>query len=202
MPRRDTRARLVRSAQQLFHAHGIQATSLAEVAGQAGVPVGNVYHHFRTKEALTEAVIAAHGHDILDAFGQLNAGLADPLARLRAFIASDPEELALLARCGCPYGTLCQELEKIGSEARLSAGRLLRLYLDWMTDQFRLAGAPDPEAAGLNLLSALQGAYALAHSLQSAGLLERQLAHLDAQLSAGVGATGAAPSSSVPAGPR
>jgi AcrR family transcriptional regulator len=60
-PRREeyseaTRRALLASAASLFVAKGYAATSLDEVAAEARVTKGAVYHHFATKQALFEAV--------------------------------------------------------------------------------------------------------------------------------------------------
>jgi len=53
----STREALSEAALELFYQQGVANTSLADIAGAAGVPTGNVYYHFRSKEALVEAVI-------------------------------------------------------------------------------------------------------------------------------------------------
>lgn len=50
------RERLARAAATLFHQRGVRKTTLADIAQAAAVPLGNVYYHFRTKDALIEAV--------------------------------------------------------------------------------------------------------------------------------------------------
>ena len=59
MPRRgdDTRRSLIRAAKELYHQQGYHRTTLADVANAANIPLGSVYYHFHTKEALVEAVI-------------------------------------------------------------------------------------------------------------------------------------------------
>ena len=46
------RGRLVAAAREVMYANGVNGTSLADIAAAAGVPLGNVYYYFRTKEAL------------------------------------------------------------------------------------------------------------------------------------------------------
>ena len=53
------RERLVASAAALFHHQGVQRTTLAEVATDADVPLGNVYYYFKTKDDLVAAVIGS-----------------------------------------------------------------------------------------------------------------------------------------------
>ena len=51
------RDRLVEAATIMFYQHGVTCTTLADIAERAEVPLGNIYYHFRTKDALVEAVI-------------------------------------------------------------------------------------------------------------------------------------------------
>lgn len=56
--REDPRAPIVREAVRLTGARGFGAISIAEVAEAAGMSKQALMHHFRTKEALKEAVLA------------------------------------------------------------------------------------------------------------------------------------------------
>ena len=53
----DKRTRLVDAAARLVYEQGFNQTTLADIAGAADVPVGNVYYYFKTKEALGEAIV-------------------------------------------------------------------------------------------------------------------------------------------------
>ncbi len=46
------RDRLVEAAKTMFYQQGVTRSTLADIAQQAQVPLGNVYYHFRTKDAL------------------------------------------------------------------------------------------------------------------------------------------------------
>lgn len=52
-----TRARLLRAARKVFGRRGYHAASLAEIAGEAGVSKGAVYHNFKSKEDLFLALL-------------------------------------------------------------------------------------------------------------------------------------------------
>lgn len=53
-----TRGRILDAAEQVFHAQGVAATTLQQVAAEAGVTRGAVYHHFEDKHAIIEAMLA------------------------------------------------------------------------------------------------------------------------------------------------
>ncbi|MBT3413924.1 MAG: TetR/AcrR family transcriptional regulator, partial [Nitrospina sp.] len=45
----DKREKLVQSAGKLFHQVGFNQTSIADIAEDSGVPLGNVHYYFKTK---------------------------------------------------------------------------------------------------------------------------------------------------------
>jgi AcrR family transcriptional regulator len=80
-----TRDLLVSEATRLFAERGFEATSVEAVLDAAGVSRGSLYHHFRSKEALFEAVLDAAEVRIGEA--TLLAAMEvvdDPVASLRA----------------------------------------------------------------------------------------------------------------------
>ena len=58
MPRvSDKREKLVQSAGKLFHQVGFNQTSIADIAEDSGVPLGNVHYYFKTKADLISATL-------------------------------------------------------------------------------------------------------------------------------------------------
>ena len=80
-----TRDLLVSEATRLFAERGFEATSVEAVLDAAGVSRGSLYHHFRSKEALFEAVLDAAEVRIGEATLLAAMEVADdPVASLRA----------------------------------------------------------------------------------------------------------------------
>src|SRR5579862_9809572 len=107
----DKRQRLIDAACEVFYTRGVERTTLADIAAAAGVPLGNVYYYFKTKDEIVDAVIAAHAGEVRAALASLERHRT-PKARLRAFVRLLTEQRELAARSGCPQGTLCTELDK------------------------------------------------------------------------------------------
>src|ERR1700733_1312532 len=137
----EKRAVLIQSAKRLLHEQGFARTTLADVAARAGVPLGNVYYYFKTKDAIAEAVIAAHETDLRAMFSRWAAKHRDPRTRLLMLVRA-PLDSKSIVQFGCPHGSLCQELEKLGARAPLAkaGARLLAVYIDWADEQFRAHG--------------------------------------------------------------
>jgi TetR/AcrR family transcriptional regulator, transcriptional repressor for nem operon len=183
MPTTLKRDRLIEAAKTLIAQHGVAQTSLADIAQTAEVPLGNVYYHFRTKEALVEAVIQAHVQDIQTLLTQCDQ-LPDPRQRLLAFLAAEREAAPIFERFGCPYGSLSQELNKGESTLAVATAGLFQVYLDWVQAQFRLLGQPEQEAHDLaiDLVTSLQGAFLLTNCFRAADPLDCVVQRLNREI--------------------
>ncbi len=102
--RRDgeqTRQRLLRSALELFTAHGFRATTTPEIAQRAGVAEGTIYRHFTGKEHLLNEVYRSSQRWALTIVVEMHEdrsiGVADRLNRLgrRLFEAAERDPAAL-----------------------------------------------------------------------------------------------------------
>ncbi len=181
------RERLVEAARSLVHRQGYQRTTLADIAAEAEVPLGNVYYYFRTKDDLLQAIVGDHERELrskLAAFAEDE----DPRERLKALVHSSADLRDITARYGCPHGSLCQELDKQdGDGAHESpAARLLRLHVDWAEEQFRLLGKGE-RARGLaiDLVASLQGASLLTNAFHAPRLMLDATRRLEAWIDTG-----------------
>ena len=66
--RRQTEARLLDAALEVFCAHGYDAATTGAMARAAHVAAGTFYLHFRDKRAAYEAVARRAAHELLDAY--------------------------------------------------------------------------------------------------------------------------------------
>lgn len=79
----QTRAAIVAAARSLFAAKGFAGTSTSEVVEQAGVTRGALYHHFKSKEDLFEAVYEDVEEGLVAQVAVALADVADPVEALR-----------------------------------------------------------------------------------------------------------------------
>jgi AcrR family transcriptional regulator len=80
----QTRAALVTAGRQLFGTHGFAATSVEDIAREARVTTGALYHHFPTKAAVFEAVFEQLHGELLDASAAAAVGASDAVELLAA----------------------------------------------------------------------------------------------------------------------
>jgi TetR/AcrR family transcriptional regulator, transcriptional repressor for nem operon len=165
MPRTsDKLERLVRSADALILRQGFKQTTLAHIAENSGVPLGNVYYYFKSKEDIGKAVInhrLAKLHELLSQCSRRDS----PQARLGAILDHTLETQDNLTNAGCPLGTLAYELSRTDGFLREASKQLLREMLDWSTAQFVEMGRADAALLGLQFVSSLQGMSLIANAL-------------------------------------
>ena len=182
MAKRDSskRERLVEAAVKLAYQQGFVRTSLADIATESDVPLGNVYYYFKTKDDIGTAILAYRKQQFRQMQERL-AALSSPRERLVAFIDSTVGNAANVARKGCPMGSLCAELLKVPGELADDSNTLLAVPMAWMAEQFSEMGhAEDAEALALQMQSALQGVSLMTQSFRDPDLLAREGARLKA----------------------
>lgn len=183
-PASDKRERVVRAATEVVCARGFHASSLADIARRAGVPVGSVYYFFKTKEQLGEAVIDAY----LQHYEQQRREweeLRSPEERLEAFLQMTLNNKLALSQTGCPVATLTGELRKEGGELGEHASTVFATLLTWLAGQFEQRGSADPTGDAEHLLAGIEGATLLTHSFADPSYVERESARLTRWIRAG-----------------
>jgi len=179
----DKRSKLRRSAVELAYRQGFRKTTLADLAEESKVPIGNIYYYFKTKDELGEAILETR----LDEFHQLRdfAQTLDlPKERIRLFIDATSENRAVVAERGCPMGSLCAELLKEGGFLGERSNALFAEPMAWLAAQFRMLGRTDADALALQLMASLQGVSLLARSFHDPRLIETEAARLKDWLAA------------------
>jgi AcrR family transcriptional regulator len=172
------RERLVASAGELLHRKGVGATTLADIAHAADVPVGNVYYYFKTKDDLVRAVIDAQT-DQVEAMLTSFESLPQPTERLKALVRRWEQMREVIARYGCPFGTLASELDRRDDGLDIEAAGPIRRILDWTENQIRQLGPREARELATTLFAGVQGGALLASTLRDPDLMSSQVRHLE-----------------------
>jgi TetR/AcrR family transcriptional repressor of nem operon len=174
----DKRSRLVSAAVGLAYQNGFGATSLADIAREAKVPLGNVYYYFKTKDEIGDAIVELRLAQ-LSARRQRWNEAGSPKDRLCACVQDVFENKDFLAQRGCAVGTFCSELHKAGGSVATRATEIFAQHLAWIESQFRALGkGKDSSGLAVHLLSALQGVSILAHAFHDTGLVAAETKRL------------------------
>jgi AcrR family transcriptional regulator len=167
-----TTGQLVATARDMFARDGYAATSLEAVSSESGVTKGALYHHFRSKKELFEAVFRAEQEQLLAAVATAAGKQKDPWAGLfagaKAYLEAslDPgvQRITLLDASSVLGWERMREIEadyglamlKEGLRQSVEAGRIRRRDVDALAHllfgalgegAMYIARDPDPRAA-------------------------------------------------------
>lgn len=187
----NARRRLVGAAADMLRRHGLNATSIRELAKHAKTPLGSTYHYFPggKQQMVTEAVRFAGeavGHTLSK---ELEAG---PLKGVRAFLALWREVVVSTSfRAGCPVLAVSTEepLAEEGGDALAAAAEVFEAWESLLVDSLRQHGADRRHAAQLATLivAAAEGGIAMCRAKRSVQPLDRVAGQLEALVSAAIG---------------
>ena len=176
---------LVNAAAELFWRSGYDGTSLADIAAEAGIPIGNVYYYFRSKAALADAVARLMESETRAALSEINAAHPGQQQRLAALIALFSSSNAARTERGCPIARASRDFRNDAPLAAERAGLILGRIGDWLAEQLQ-AKLSREEARGRarQWLMTWQGAITLAHAGNDRLVLDDAMADLNRQITA------------------
>jgi AcrR family transcriptional regulator len=179
MSDKKTRDRIIEAADRLIYQQGFELTSFSHIADEVGLARGNIYHHFKSKDQILDAVVGVRLDATRQMLARWEAEAASPEQRILRFIDILMVNRAKIMHYGCPVGTLCTELAKLNHPAREEANRLFSLFREWLRRQFELLGRnQDADELAMHLLARSQGVATLAHAFRDEEFVRKELATL------------------------
>lgn len=103
------REALVASAAKLFWLNGYHGTSIADIAADASIPVGNVYYYFRAKADVALAVADGFVEDTGDMLAEIVKMEADPRKRLSLLASRLAASQRSRMAHGCPVAAAMRD---------------------------------------------------------------------------------------------
>lgn len=193
----DTRTRMIRGAARMVGTRGAAATSLRELAKEAGVPFGSTYHHFPggKHELITEAVKAqgAHVDQLIE-----RARTEGPDAALAALTDEWRKVLERSDfRVGCAVFAVATEDDP---DLRATANEVFRSWRARLAAVLTEHGVAESQAARLawTIVAAIEGAVALCRAEHSLAPLEEVAAQLGQLVGSVIGPANVAESQPTP----
>lgn len=159
----ETRERIVRTAFQLFHEQGFNATGVATIVREAGVNPGSLYHFFESKDELLLAVLEFAldylGPAVMD---PVEASTADPVARVFALMQRYRDGMQREhCRMGCPMGNMALEISDGNAKARALVHKNFENWASrvasWFDHDPRLPADVDRQRLARFVLTVMEG---------------------------------------------
>lgn len=156
-PPPDVRVHLMDAALRAFAQHGYEGASVRDIAAEAQMAPGLLYHYFASKEAVLQALFERSGAMVMAAFAHA-AAVPDPRDRLGALLRVSAE----LVRAHedfwrVSYGVRFQHSVVAGLGAGIAAQSAL--YIGLFTSLLTELGRPEPALEAHILFATLDGLF-------------------------------------------
>ncbi|SNS24925.1 transcriptional regulator, TetR family [Granulicella rosea] len=174
-----TADRILQIAKTLIIDRGYSAFSYADIAEAVQIRKASIHHHFPTKADLVVAVLKAHREGLLQGTQQLTENVAEPLARLHAYVQYWEGCIRDKTQPFCIAALLAAELpslpEEVRAEVRLyftTLGEWLRQTLEEGAGSRTLKLQRSPEDEAQSLMASIHGAMLSARALGSCDVFQ------------------------------
>ena len=174
------RQRIVEAARELFYRYGYAPTSFTEIARLAGIPRGNFYYYFKTKDEILGDVVRARQEALSGQFKQWDITISCPRERLLRFVSMPLQDKGNLIRYGCPLGSLISEMCKSDTKYSAQAVSLFDCVIQWLGKQMSELGyEEESRKMAMHLFGRLQGATILTNAYRDSSNLHYEVMKLN-----------------------
>lgn len=171
-----TRQQIVEVADDLFYRQGFEHTSFADISGLVNISRGNLYHHFKTKDDILDAVINVRQNRTQHMLTDWEEQGKTPKDRIRSYIKILLTNWSMIRNYGCPVGTLCTELAKLNHTSKAEANKIFTLFREWLKDQFiELGHTQDADDFAMHVLSWSQGVATLSNAFDDLEYVKQEV---------------------------
>ncbi len=167
------RQRIIDAADNLFYRRGYNQTSFQDISEATGIPRGNFYYYFKTKDEILDAVVGSRIFEIKGMLKSCEAETNDARERLLLFTNMLQFKRDDLIESGCPIGTLSSELAKDEPALQEKSRQAFVLMRDWLQQQFEALNVEPADSLAMDLLAKLQGASVLGCAFKDAEYINR-----------------------------
>ena len=181
----EVRQQIIETADEVIYQRGFHQASFAELAEAVGLPKGNFYYYFKSKDELLQAVIDHRLAGIKAMLEGWQSQYPDPRARLKRYLQIPLNESTRVLDYGCPMGTLLMELGKTDPTQQAYARQMLELFKGYLLQQFTALGkGAEAESLAMHLLIWTQGMAVMASAYKDQECLQREIADAKAWIEA------------------
>lgn len=167
------RQRIINAADNLFYKRGYNQTSFQDISDATGIPRGNFYYYFKTKDEILTAVVDSRINEISLLLSSIDNETDDARQRLLMFSNILEHNRDNVIQSGCPFGTLTSELAKDEPALQEKSAEIFAVIRQWMKQQFTALGLANADDMALDLLARLQGVTVMACAFKDPDYLAR-----------------------------
>jgi AcrR family transcriptional regulator len=159
----DTRERIISAASKLFYSDGIRAVSVDAVAEKAGLTKRTLYYHFRSKDDLVAAYLAARDQPNLVLFKRWFDEAAGELpSKVRAIFDQLARNAGHPKWKGCGFLRTSAELANLPGHPAIKTGAAHKKKFEaWLRTIFEEAGIASAARLARQILLLLDGSFAV-----------------------------------------
>ena len=171
-----TRLQIVEAADDLFYRQGLEHTSFADISSLVNISRGNLYHHFKSKDDIIDAVIKARLDRTQRMLTDWEEQGKTPIERIKSYIKILLTNWSMIKDYGCPVGTLCTELAKLNHASKAEANKIFTLLRLWLKAQFiQLGHIQNADALAMHVLSWSQGVATLGNAFNDLQYVQQEV---------------------------
>jgi len=122
LPRDQRRIQLLDAASEVFAAKGYHTCRVGDIAEEAGIAHGLLYHYFSSKEEVLETVFRENWSQLLEAFARIETSAEPPLEQLGAIAKTllrawrdQPDLVSVMVREVARSSHLQGQVDEIGA---------------------------------------------------------------------------------------
>ena len=171
------RQRIIDAADRLFYRRGYNQTSFQDISDATGIPRGNFYYYFKTKDEILDAVVNTRVEEFTGLLNRCEEETEDARERLLLFSNMLEHNRDDVIESGCPIGSLCSELAKDDPALHEKSRQIFILLRDWVKRQFEATGLTNTDDLAMDLLAKLQGITVMACAFKDVEYVKRS--HLE-----------------------
>lgn len=162
-PATDTREHIVAAASKLFYSDGIKSVSVDAVAAKAGLTKRTLYYHFKSKDDLVAAYLAARDQPNLALFkrwfAETEGGLPDKVEGIFRNLARSARHPKWK---GCGFLRTSAELANMPGHPAIKIGAAhKKKFEDWLRATFEAEGIGNGLRLARQILLLLDGSFAV-----------------------------------------
>jgi AcrR family transcriptional regulator len=172
---------LIATAAGLFWRQGYTVTSLADIATNSGIPLGNIYYYFKSKAELARGVADIFVAETEDMLAEITEADQNPRTRLQLLIEKLGHSLKSRVEHGCPIALGIRDFRHESPEAANRAAEAFSLLIGFIGRELGRSGIRPSTALGIarNALTEWQGGIMLAHGLRDPTVLAESFRRME-----------------------